>query len=102
MEQAVQAGFDLWPIIGLGITIVTTGLFVMGFQWRMSVAMENRIKENADQAHAQIGENINRVEKHLGEIIQRSEAGLNQRIRDLRSDIKDLTERFDRHLEHHS
>lgn len=77
MEQAGQAGSDLWAIIGVGIAIV-------GLQWRMTSVLERRLKENVsdaekrltdnvDQAHAQIGENINRVEK-----------GLNQRIDDLR------------------
>ena len=94
MEQVGQAGSDLWAIIAVGVAIV-------GLQWRMTSSLEKRlkgnvsdaekrIKENADQAHAQIGENINRAEK-----------GLNQRIDDLRSDVKALTERFDRHLEHH-
>ena len=93
-----QAGSDLWAIIAVGVAIV-------GLQWRMMSttekrimenvsSMEKRITENADQAHEQISENINRLEKHLGERIDRVEDSL-------RADVKALTERFDRHLEHH-
>ena len=87
-----QAGSDLLATI---LSVIAVGIAIVGFQWRMTSALEKRITENADKAHAQIGENINRVEKHLGERIDRVEDNL-------QNAVKALTDRFDRHLEHHS
>ena len=68
-----QGGSDLWPIIS---TIIVVGVAIIGFQRQFA----RGITDNADKAHELIGERIN----------------------DLRADIKALTERFDRHLEHHA
>ena len=62
------------------MSIIAVGIAIVGLQWRMTSASEKRLTDNADKAHELIGERIN----------------------DLRADIKALTERFDRHLEHHA
>ena len=88
-----------WSLVTIILVVIGMGITIMGFQWRQNVAMERRLRRDAEILERRLREDSQGLETRLREDIEASERRLREDSETLERRLREDNRTLERRLE---